>query len=257
MVNDQSFLDNVCNEIIHLDNKKLYYYKGNYTMFKKMYVQKRKEMIKEYEKQERRLKDMKAHGQSKKAAEKKQKENLTRKQEKGRTKNQKPGEDDDGPVELLSKPKEYIVKFSFPDPPPLQPPILGLHSKFRELRAWKKCLLLTVLSLSLSLDCHFNFPKQKPLFVGADFGIDLSSRVAIVGPNGVGKSTFLKLLVGELDPVQGEAKRNHRLRIGRFDQHSGEHLTAEEPPAEYLQRLFNLPYEKARSTFIDEKLFLI
>uniref|UniRef100_A0A182U036 ATP-binding cassette sub-family F member 1 n=1 Tax=Anopheles melas TaxID=34690 RepID=A0A182U036_9DIPT len=219
---DQSFLDNVCNEIIHLDNKKLYYYKGNYTMFKKMYVQKRKEMIKEYEKQERRLKDMKAHGQSKKAAEKKQKENLTRKQEKGRTKNQKPGEDDDGPVELLSKPKEYIVKFSFPDPPPLQPPILGLHN------------------------CHFNFPKQKPLFVGADFGIDLSSRVAIVGPNGVGKSTFLKLLVGELDPVQGEAKRNHRLRIGRFDQHSGEHLTAEETPAEYLQRLFNLPYEKAR-----------
>ncbi|XP_053668474.1 ATP-binding cassette sub-family F member 1 [Anopheles marshallii] len=219
---DQSFLDNVCNEIIHLDNKKLYYYKGNYTMFKKMYVQKRKEMIKEYEKQERRLKDMKAHGQSKKAAEKKQKENLTRKQEKGRTKNQKPGEEDDGPVELLSKPKEYIVKFSFPDPPPLQPPILGLHN------------------------CHFNFPNQKPLFVGADFGIDLNSRVAIVGPNGVGKSTFLKLLVGELDPVKGEAKRNHRLRIGRFDQHSGEHLTAEETPAEYLQRLFNLPYEKAR-----------
>lgn len=34
--------------------------------------------------------------------------------------------------------------------------------------------------------------------------------------------------------------------IGRFDQHSGEHLTAEETAAEYLQRLFNLPHEKAR-----------
>lgn len=65
---DQSFLDNVCNEIIHLDQQKLYYYKGNYSMFKKMYVQKRKEMIKEYEKQEKRIKEMKAHGQSKKAA---------------------------------------------------------------------------------------------------------------------------------------------------------------------------------------------
>lgn len=65
---DQSFLDNVCNEIIHLDNKKLYYYKGNYSMFKKMHVQKRKEMIKEYEKQEKKIKDLKAHGQSKKAA---------------------------------------------------------------------------------------------------------------------------------------------------------------------------------------------
>lgn len=34
--------------------------------------------------------------------------------------------------------------------------------------------------------------------------------------------------------------------IGRFDQHSGEHLTAEESAAEYLQRLFDLQHEKAR-----------
>lgn len=221
---DQSFLDNVCNEVIHLDNKKLYYYKGNYSMFKKMHVQKRREMIKEYEKQEKRIKDLKAHGQSKKAAEKKQKENLTRKQEKGKGKGgqKAANEDDDGPVELLAKPKDYIVKFSFPDPPPLQPPVLGLYN------------------------VNFNFPGQKPLFINADFGIDMASRVAIVGPNGVGKSTFLKLLVGDLEPCTGEVKRNHRLRIGRFDQHSGEHLTAEESPAEYLQRLFNLPYEKSR-----------
>uniref|UniRef100_A0A2A4JHX9 ATP-binding cassette sub-family F member 1 n=1 Tax=Heliothis virescens TaxID=7102 RepID=A0A2A4JHX9_HELVI len=219
---DQSFLDNVCNEIIHLDTQKLYYYKGNYSMFKKMYAQKRKEMIKEYEKQEKRLKDLKAHGQSKKQAEKKQKDALTRKQEKNRSKAQREDEDSAAPTALLQRPKEYIVKFSFPDPPPLQPPILGLHN------------------------VNFNFPGQKPLFKGVDFGIDLNSRVAIVGPNGVGKSTFLKLLVGELAPVQGELIRNHRLRIGRFDQHSGEHLTAEETPAEYLQRLFGLQYEKAR-----------
>jgi ATP-binding cassette subfamily F protein 1 len=217
---DQSFLDNVCNEIIHLDNKKLYYYKGNYSMFKKMFVQKRREMIKEYEKQEKRIKEMKAHGQSKKAAEKKTKDSLSKKQEKG--KKGKEDLDDDKPVELLSRPKDYIVKFSFPDPPPLQPPILGLHN------------------------VTFAFEGQKPLFIDVEFGIDLSSRIAIVGPNGVGKSTFLKLLVGELDPQKGEQKKNHRLRIGRFDQHSGEHLTAEETPAEYLIRLFNLQYEKAR-----------
>ncbi|CAH1400900.1 unnamed protein product [Nezara viridula] len=218
---DQSFLDNVCNEVIHLDTLKLYYYKGNYSMFKKMYVQKRKEMIKEYEKQEKRLKELKSHGQSKKQAEKKQKEALTRKQEKNKTKLQK-RDDDNGPIELLQKPKDYIVKFSFPDPPPLQPPILGLHN------------------------VDFAYPDQKPLFNQVDFGIDLSSRVAIVGPNGVGKSTFLKLLTGDLTPLRGEVKKNHRLHIGRFDQHSGEHLTAEETPAEYLMRLFNLPYETAR-----------
>ncbi|GBP56523.1 ATP-binding cassette sub-family F member 1 [Eumeta japonica] len=220
---DQSFLDNVCNEIIHLDQQKLFYYKGNYSMFKKMYAQKRKEMIKEYEKQEKRLKELKSHGQSKKQAEKKQKEALTRKQEKNRSKTQRDDNDEDAaPVSLLQRPREYLVKFSFPDPPPLQPPILGLHN------------------------VDFNFPGQKPLFNQVDFGIDLNSRIAIVGPNGVGKSTFLKLLVGELSPIRGELIRNHRLRIGRFDQHSGEHLTAEESPAEYLQRLFGLQYEKAR-----------
>uniref|UniRef100_A0A1B6FNM2 ATP-binding cassette sub-family F member 1 n=2 Tax=Cuerna arida TaxID=1464854 RepID=A0A1B6FNM2_9HEMI len=219
---DQSFLDNVCNEIIHLDQQKLHYYKGNYSMFKKMYVQKRKEMNKEYEKQEKRIKELKAHGQSKKQAEKKTKEALTRKQEKNRSSKTQKNEEDRAPPELLQKPKDYIVKFSFPDPPPLQPPILGLHN------------------------VTFAYPGQKPLFINCDFGIDLSSRVAIVGPNGVGKSTFLNLLTGDLTPLQGDHRKNHRLRIGKFDQHSGEHLTAEETPSEYLMRLFDLPYEKAR-----------
>ena len=123
---------------------------------------------------------------------------------------------------MLERPQEYNVKFSFPEPPSLQPPILGLYN------------------------VSFSYAGHKPLFKKVDFGIDMESRVAIVGPNGVGKSTFLKLLVGELNPSDGEMRKNHRLKIGRFDQHSGEHLTAEESPAEYLQRLFNLPYEKAR-----------
>ncbi|XP_022174020.1 ATP-binding cassette sub-family F member 1 isoform X2 [Myzus persicae] len=223
---DQSFLDNVCNEIIHLDQKRLFYYKGNYSMFKKMYSQKKKETIKEYEKQEKRLKEMKQQGQSKKQAEKKQKEVLTRKQEKNKGKPGKgAGMDDDDnaePTQLLQKPRDYNVKFSFPDPSPLQPPILGLHST------------------------SFAYPNQKPLFKNVDFGVDLNSRVAIVGPNGVGKSTFLKLLTGDLQPTIGEMRMNHRMKLGKFDQHSGEHLTAEETPAEYLMRLFDLPYEKAR-----------
>lgn len=222
MSHDQSFLDNVCNEIIHLDNKKLYYYKGNYSMFKKMFVQKRREMVKDFEKQEKRIKELKASGSSKKQAEKRTKDNLSKKVEKGKSKQQKEDLDDDKPLELLSRPKDYVVKFNFPDPPPLQPPILGL------------------------LNVSFNFEGHKPLFVNVEFGIDLQTRIAIVGPNGVGKSTFLKLLVGELEPKQGEQRKNYRLHIGRFDQHSGEHLTAEETPSEYLIRLFNLPYEKAR-----------
>ncbi|KAK4293874.1 hypothetical protein Pmani_033459 [Petrolisthes manimaculis] len=219
---DQSFLDNVCSDIVHLDQQKLFYYKGNYSMFKKMLVQKRREQLKAYEKQEKRIKEMKASGASKKQAEKKSKDVLTRKQEKNRAKKNKNDEDDSGPTELLERPQDYIVKFCFPEPPPLQPPILGLYN------------------------VSFNYSGHKPLFKTVDFGIDMESRIAIVGPNGVGKSTFLKLLLGLLTPSDGEMRKNHRLKIGRYDQHSGEHLTAEESPSEYLMRLFNLPYEKAR-----------
>merc|ERR1712198_619929 len=102
---DQSFLDNVCSDIIHLDQCKLWYYKGNYSMFKKMELQKRRERIKEYEKQEKRLKELKAAGQSKKKAEAKSKEALTRKQMKNRTKLEK-NDDEAGPTELLERPKE-------------------------------------------------------------------------------------------------------------------------------------------------------
>jgi ATPase subunit of ABC transporter with duplicated ATPase domains len=38
----------------------------------------------------------------------------------------------------------------------------------------------------------------------------MNSRVAIVGPNGVGKSTFLKLLMGDIAPTKGEVRRNLR-----------------------------------------------
>lgn len=65
--------------------------------------------------------------------------------------------------------------------------------------------------ITISLDVNFNFDNQPPLFIKTEFGIDLSSRIAIVGPNGVGKSTFLKLLMGDLEPRSGDVKKNHRL----------------------------------------------
>jgi ABC-type cobalamin/Fe3+-siderophores transport system ATPase subunit len=50
-----------------------------------------------------------------------------------------------------------------------------------------------------------------PLFEHLEFGINMESRVVIVGPNGVGKSTLLNILLGKLTPNLGEVRKNHRL----------------------------------------------
>lgn len=60
--------------------------------------------------------------------EKQTKDALTRKQLKGKKKGGQEEESHEA-TELLKRPKEYTVKFTFPNPPPLSPPILGLHSK--------------------------------------------------------------------------------------------------------------------------------
>nr|CAB3219640.1 ATP-binding cassette sub-family F member 1-like [Phallusia mammillata] len=220
---DQSFLDNVCSDIIHLDQLKLHLYRGNYGQFKKMYVQRVKEQWKEYEKQEKRLKEMKAHGASKKVAEKKTKEALTRKQQKGMRGGAAVMEESgETTTELIVKPKEYIVKFNFPDPPSLSPPILGLHN------------------------VNFGYPNQPLLFKNLEFGLDLDSRIAVVGPNGVGKSTLLKLLCGEIEPLSGEMRRNHRLRIAYYSQHSADQLDVDKSATEYLRDKFNMGYQDAR-----------
>lgn len=219
---DQSFLDDVCSDIIHLDNLKLYSYRGNYAQFKTMYAQHLKEQTKDYEKQQKQIKALKAQGASKKAAEEKTK-GLSRKQQKGQRRGAAVVEEkDDKPQELLIKPREYVVKFSFPQPPSLSPPIMGLYN------------------------VDFGYLNQPLLFKGLEFGVDMDSRIAIVGPNGVGKSTLLKLMCGYLEPIKGESKRNHRLRFAYYSQHSADQLDLDKSATQYLQTKFNIDYQSAR-----------
>lgn len=130
---------------------------------------------------------MKKSGKSTKQAETKTKEAQMKKKGKGK-KDDREDDESVATMNLIARPKDYIVKFRFPDPPPLQPPILGLYNSFFKYPTHKNCL-----------------------FEDIEFGIDLESRVAIVGPNGVGKSTFLNLLTGVLEPTKGEWRKNHRL----------------------------------------------
>ncbi len=57
-----------------------------------------------------------------------------------------------------------------------------------------------------------------PLFRGLDLTVDVGERVAVIGPNGIGKTTLLRCLVGELAPDNGAIKWSENVRIGYFAQ---------------------------------------
>ena len=70
---DQSFLDNISTDIIHLNDKRLYYYRGNYSLFKKMLVQTRVQQLTVYEKQKLELRQSSKQVESKVSKHEKQK----------------------------------------------------------------------------------------------------------------------------------------------------------------------------------------
>ncbi|EIC23480.1 ATP-binding cassette domain-containing protein [Thiorhodovibrio frisius] len=66
-------------------------------------------------------------------------------------------------------------------------------------------------------DLSFAF-GDRPIVTGLDTTILRGDRVGLIGPNGVGKTTLLKLLLGELEPDSGQIRRGTRLQVAYFDQ---------------------------------------
>ncbi|NLR75492.1 ATP-binding cassette domain-containing protein [Leeia aquatica] len=67
-------------------------------------------------------------------------------------------------------------------------------------------------------DVHFGYPEQAPLIRQFSTRIQRGDRIGLIGPNGVGKTTLLKLILGELAPVSGKVKQGTNLSIAYFDQ---------------------------------------
>ena len=226
----QDFLNSVCEEIIHLDEKKLFVYRGNYDTFKDQEQLKRIQQEKAWEKQEKRLRELKLKGVSKQNAEKDQLKQKGR-EPGARSKKQEAAaqagglESGENQVELIKRPREYKVEFGFPEVALINPPMLEVR------------------------DVNFRYGPNLPwLFKGLNFGIDMTSRICIVGPNGSGKSTIIKLITNEVNPPEGEVRRNPRMRVGVYNQHFVDRLPMEEDPVTYLRRLFNeQTYQSARN----------
>jgi elongation factor 3 len=116
--------------------------------------------------------------------------------------------------------KASKLKFKFPQPGPIE----GVKSKGKAL-------------MKMS-DCTFTYPgNEKPTLYNISVQVSLSSRVACVGENGAGKSTMIKLLVGEIEPQTGTVWKHPNARIAYVAQHAFHHIESHlnKTPNEYIR----------------------
>ena len=116
------------------------------------------------------------------------------------------------------------IYFKFDDPERISPPILQMT------------------------DVVFGYTEDKLILKRLSLDLQMDSEVAIVGPNGagknscsvmiLGKSTMIKLLVGEVEPKSGISHRHGRLRIALFSQHHVDQLDLSLGSVTFLQKKF-------------------
>ncbi|PMD66549.1 putative ABC transporter ATP-binding protein ARB1 [Hyaloscypha bicolor E] len=187
------FLNGVCSNMIDMRQKKLIYYGGNYDSYSKTRYEQEVNQNKAYQKQQDEIVHIKKFIASAGTY-----ANLVR-QAKSRQKILDKMEADGfiQPVE-----SDRVFTFRFADVEKLPPPVLSFD------------------------DVTFSYSgnSKDDLYRHLDLGVDMDSRTALVGPNGVGKSTLLRLMTGKLSPTGGQVSRHTHLKMGVYSQHSSEQL---------------------------------
>ncbi|MDR3259419.1 MAG: ATP-binding cassette domain-containing protein [Fusobacteriaceae bacterium] len=178
---DVYFLDNVVNKIFELENKTLKEYKGNYTDFviqKEAYIS---GAVKTFDKEQEKIKKMEEFIRRYKAG-------VKSKQARGREKILNRMEKMENPV---FSPRKIKLKF--------------------EINNHSVDLVLKIKNLSKSFD-------GKTLFNNISLDLYRGDRVGIIGKNGVGKSTLLKIVNSIANQSSGEFKIGEKVKIGYYDQ---------------------------------------
>ncbi|KAK5053111.1 ABC transporter ATP-binding protein arb1 [Exophiala bonariae] len=187
------FLNGVCTNMIDMREKKLIYYGGNYDSYMKTRSEQETNQQKAYLKQQDEIVHIKKFIASAGTY-----ANLVR-QAKSRQKILDKMEAD-GFIQPVIQ--DRVFTFRFADVDKLPPPVLSFD------------------------DVTFSY-SGKPednLYENLDLGVDMDSRTALVGPNGVGKSTLLRIMTGKLSPTSGSVSRHTHLKLGLYSQHSADQL---------------------------------
>jgi ATP-binding cassette subfamily F protein 3 len=116
------------------------------------------------------------------------------------------------------------IEFTLPEPAHLRPPLISLD------------------------DASVGYAPGHPVLSGLDLRLDPDDRVALLGANGNGKTTFARLLAGRLPALAGEIRRPSKLVTGFFAQHQIEEMRPQESAYDHLAALLpNLPPEAIRT----------
>jgi ATP-binding cassette subfamily F protein 3 len=119
--------------------------------------------------------------------------------------------------------EESGLTLDFPDPDTLPPPLLALDGAAVGY-------------------------EGKAVLSGLSLRIDQDDRIGLLGANGNGKSTLIKLLGGELPPLSGTATRTPKLRVGYFAQHQADALSPDGTPFSHMaEKMADAPPAKVRA----------
>ncbi|MGB0670334.1 MAG: ABC-F family ATP-binding cassette domain-containing protein [Rhodospirillales bacterium] len=191
---DRDLLNEVVGEIIHLDQCRLTRYGGGYDRFEKTRAEKQALQAKLRTKQLDERRRIESFVDRFRAKATKARQAQSRLKMLARME----------PIAAVVD--EHTVSFNFPNPEPLSPPLINME------------------------DVQAGYEPGKPILSGLDLRIDMDDRIALLGANGNGKSTLIKLLGDRLKPVDGKLRKSSKLKVGYFAQHQAEELNLASTP---------------------------
>jgi len=195
---DRHLLNNVCDRILYLHGEKIQAYGGNYDTFERTWAAQQESLKAQHVKQEAKRKHMMAFVNRFRAAASKAKQAQSRLKALERMES------------LPDMARDPEVRFDFPEPEKLSPPLIVLD------------------------DVTVGYDDGKPILKRLNQRIDEEDRIALLGANGNGKSTFAKLIAGRLVPQKGEIRRSGKLKVGYFAQHQVDEFNLEATAYEHI-----------------------
>jgi ATP-binding cassette, subfamily F, member 3 len=199
---DRDLLNRAVDSIVHLENRKLTYWRGGYDQFERQYSERAEHQEKARTKQDAQRKHMEAFVERFRAKASKARQAQSRLKALERLK------------PIASAFSESVRPFRFPEPPKtVASPIIALGK------------------------AAVGYTPGRPILKNLTLRIDADDRIALLGANGNGKSTFAKLLAGRLAPESGSLTIAPQLRVSMFAQHQLDHLRPEENAVQHVRRM--------------------